>query len=405
MSCSSRRAAWSAYFGSVRTSRVTTVVPGPREPEQRPKSGPAGMPSTAARNSSGRLGPAMSRTTPAPSSSSSTEQRSSPSVASSIALATAVSESSSGASPVISSSARCCAAARRSRRATEPAVSRRSISLDTVSARSARRRRSRVAPVALLVGHDGDRPEHGPRRAVDRGGRARRHAVARRHPGQRAEIARGHRLPLLDDRREQHLLAGDLPRRRPRLGQSVSADVAHAAAPDHGDRTRGRAEGAPSQPSEPVERGVWGDIEQASSFELRQSRSRLWSGSSLGAHERGVSVVPFFCCTRKVSPRPWLLSCTVAWRSACARSEPNRADARRGSCGSTRPSRPADQPRSTAPPARAHVPTPPPTTWRTSSAPWRLTRLAPTAARWPEAQITAIGRAGSSPSGRARMSW
>ena len=40
----------------------------------------------------------------------------------------------------------------------------------------------------------------------------------------------------------------------------------------------------------------------------------------------------------------------------------------------------------------------------TSRAPARRTRLAATAARWPEPQTTAIGRAGSSPSGSASMS-
>ena len=49
--------------------------------------------------------------------------------------------------------------------------------------------------------------------------------------------------------------------------------------------------------------------------------------------------------------------------------------------------------------------TPPSTTWMTSSTPSRLSRLAPTAARGPELQITATGRAWSRSSGTARRSW
>ena len=44
-------------------------------------------------------------------------------------------------------------------------------------------------------------------------------------------------------------------------------------------------------------------------------------------------------------------------------------------------------------PARSQSPTPPPTTCTTCSAPWRASRLAATAERWPDAQTTAIGSA------------
>ena len=64
-----------------------------------------------------------------------------------------------------------------------------------------------------------------------------------------------------------------------------------------------------------------------------------------------------------------------------------------GSLGLRRP------PSSSGQPWRPHAPTPPSTTWMTSRAPWRASRLAPTAARWPEAQMTATGASGSMPSG------
>ncbi len=65
----------------------------------------------------------------------------------------------------------------------------------------------------------------------------------------------------------------------------------------------------------------------------------------------------------------------------------------------------ADHSRSTGQPLRSHSGTPPSTTWITSSAPWRMSRLAPTAERWPEPHTTATGLAGSMPSGTPRMSW
>ena len=48
---------------------------------------------------------------------------------------------------------------------------------------------------------------------------------------------------------------------------------------------------------------------------------------------------------------------------------------------------------------------PPSTTWITSPAPSRFSRLAAIAARWPDAQITATGCPASSPSGSSWMSW
>ena len=57
--------------------------------------------------------------------------------------------------------------------------------------------------------------------------------------------------------------------------------------------------------------------------------------------------------------------------------------------------------RSSAVPRRPHFGTPPSTTWMTSRAPARWTRLAAVAARWPEAQTTAIGRSRVEPVGHA----
>src|ERR1700727_3176232 len=56
------------------------------------------------------------------------------------------------------------------------------------------------------------------------------------------------------------------------------------------------------------------------------------------------------------------------------------------------------------PPSSAHLGTPPSVTWITPRAPSRCSRLAATPARWPDAQITAIGRAGSRLSGIAVIS-
>ena len=64
-----------------------------------------------------------------------------------------------------------------------------------------------------------------------------------------------------------------------------------------------------------------------------------------------------------------------------------------------------DGQRSTGQPCCSHVPTPPSATWMTWSAPWRWSSEAATALRWPEAQITATGRAGSIPSGIPCTSW
>ena len=48
------------------------------------------------------------------------------------------------------------------------------------------------------------------------------------------------------------------------------------------------------------------------------------------------------------------------------------------------------QGRAVGQPLRSHRGTPPSTTCHTAAAPWRWSRLAPTAARWPDAQTTAM---------------